>query len=50
MYIRRGALQYKIPYTTTISGAKAILKAIRRLKEHAVKIKSIQEYHGEVSG
>ena len=48
MYIRRGALQYKIPYTTTISGAKAILKAIRRLKEQAVKIKSIQKYHKEV--
>lgn len=50
MYIRRGALQYKIPYTTTISGAQAILRAIRRLKEHPVSIKSIQEYHGEVLG
>ncbi len=50
MYIRRGALQYKIPYTTTISGASAIVKAIRRLKEHPVSIKSIQEYHREVQG
>ncbi|MCX8033737.1 MAG: carbamoyl-phosphate synthase large subunit [Thermodesulfovibrio sp.] len=48
MYIRRGALQYKIPYTTTISGANAIVKAIRRLKEHPVSIKSIQQYHKEV--
>ncbi len=48
MYIRRGALQYKIPYTTTISGAKAIVKAIRRLKEHPISIRSIQEYHKEV--
>ncbi len=47
-YIRRGALQYKIPYTTTISGANAIVKAIKRLKEHPVSIKSIQEYHREV--
>lgn len=50
MYIRRGALHYKIPYTTTISGANAIVKAIRRLKEIPLKIKSIQEYHREVSG
>jgi len=50
MYIRRGALHYKIPYTTTISGANAIVKAIRRLKETPLKIKSIQEYHREVSG
>ncbi|MCX7987856.1 MAG: carbamoyl-phosphate synthase large subunit [Thermodesulfovibrio sp.] len=48
MYIRRGALQYKIPYTTTISGASAIVKAIKRLKEHPVGIKPIQEYHREV--
>ncbi len=44
-YIRRGALQYKIPYATTVSGADAIVKAIRRLKEEPVNIKSIQEYH-----
>ncbi|MEN2994818.1 MAG: carbamoyl-phosphate synthase large subunit [Thermodesulfovibrio sp.] len=49
MYIRRGALNYKIPYTTTISGANAIVKAIKRLKESQLKIKSIQEYHKEVS-
>lgn len=50
LYIRRGALHYKIPYTTTVSGANAIVKAIRRLKEVPVSIKSIQEYHREVLG
>ena len=50
MYIRRGALNYKIPYTTTISGASAIVKAIKRLKESELKVKSIQEYHREVQG
>ncbi|GAQ94953.1 carbamoyl-phosphate synthase large subunit [Thermodesulfovibrio aggregans] len=45
MYIRRGALNYKIPYTTTISGASAIVKTIKRLKESKIKVKSIQEYH-----
>lgn len=48
-YIRRGALQYKIPYTTTVSGAKAMIKAIARLKEKSITVKSIQEYHSEVS-
>lgn len=45
MYIRRGALNFKIPYTTTVSGAQAIVKAIKRLKEMPVGIRSIQEYH-----
>ncbi len=49
-YIRRGALHYKIPYTTTISGAASIVKAISRLKKHPICIKSIQEYHREVQG
>jgi len=48
MYIRRGALNYKIPYTTTISGASAIVKAIKRLKESEIQVKSIQQYHREV--
>ncbi|MCS7215413.1 MAG: carbamoyl-phosphate synthase large subunit [Thermodesulfovibrio sp.] len=50
MYIRRGALHYKIPYTTTISGANAFVKAIKRLKESQLKVKPIQEYHMEVLG
>lgn len=45
LYIRRGALNYKIPYTTTISGAQAYVRAVRRLKEKPVSIRSIQEYH-----
>ncbi len=48
MYIRRGALSYKIPYTTTISGASAIVKAIKKLKESKIKVKSIQEYHKSI--
>lgn len=50
MYIRRGALNYKIPYTTTISGASAIVKAIKRLKESEIKVKSLQDYHREMLG
>ncbi|MGE5893860.1 MAG: carbamoyl-phosphate synthase large subunit, partial [bacterium] len=43
--IRSTALIYKVPYTTTMSGAKAIVMAIEQLKKSKVTIKSIQEYH-----
>ncbi|GER94744.1 carbamoyl-phosphate synthase large subunit [hot springs metagenome] len=43
--IRRTALQHNIPYTTTISGAKAVLMAIEMLLKKELSIKSIQEYH-----
>lgn len=45
MSIRRSALQYKIPYTTTISGAKAVVLAIEMMLKKELSIKSIQEYH-----
>ncbi|MCE5194190.1 MAG: carbamoyl-phosphate synthase large subunit [Nitrospiraceae bacterium] len=43
--IRRSALQYRIPYTTTVSGAKAVVNAIEKLLKKNMTIKSIQEYH-----
>ena len=43
--IRQSALQYKVPFTTTISGAAAVVNAIEMLKKERVHIKSIQEYH-----
>jgi len=43
--IRRAALEYGIPYTTTLSAAKATLHAIRALKEGQLEVKSLQEYH-----
>jgi carbamoyl-phosphate synthase large subunit len=45
--IRRSALQFKIPYTTTISGARAVVKAIEMLQKKELSIKSINEYHGK---
>lgn len=45
--IRRSALQFKIPYTTTISGARAVVKAIEVLQKKELSIKSINEYHGK---
>ncbi len=43
--IRQSALQYRVPFTTTISGAIAVVNAIDMLKKKQVNIKSIQEYH-----
>lgn len=43
--IRRSALQYRVPYTTTVSGAKAVVNAIEMLLKREMSIKSIQEYH-----
>jgi carbamoyl-phosphate synthase large subunit len=45
--IRQSALQYGVPYTTTIAGARAIVNAVEKLKTKKVSIKSIQEYHKE---
>lgn len=43
--IRRATLKFKIPYTTTIAGANAILRAITALKKEDLTVKPIQEYH-----
>jgi carbamoyl-phosphate synthase large subunit len=45
--IRRSALQYGVPYTTTVAGARAVVNAIESLKKKTINIKSIQEYHRE---
>ena len=43
--IRRSALQYGIPSTTTVAGAKAVVNAIEMLRKKKINIRSIQEYH-----
>jgi carbamoyl-phosphate synthase large subunit len=43
--IRRAALEYNIPYTTTLAAAKATLHAICNLKQGKLEVKSLQEYH-----
>ncbi len=44
--IRRTALQNKITYTTTIQGASALVKAMKRLKDSpdGVSVKPLQDY------
>lgn len=48
--IRQSALQYRIPFTTTLSGANAVVMAAERLIKGKVTIKSIKEYHKEGGG
>jgi len=43
--IRRAALEYNLPYTTTLAAAKATLQAIRTLRKDRLAVKSLQEYH-----
>ena len=45
--LRRAALKYQLPYTTTIAGALAICKAITALKERNLSVKTLQEYNSE---
>ncbi len=46
--MRRVALEYNIPYTTTLAAARATLDAIRALKRGKLEVKSLQEYHAMV--
>ncbi len=43
--IRSGAVQYKIPYTTTLSGAQAVVNAIEIMKKGSIKVKALQDYY-----
>jgi carbamoyl-phosphate synthase large subunit len=43
--IRRVALEYNLPYTTTIAAARATLDAIRAMKKGKLEVRSLQEHH-----
>ena len=44
-YIRQNALHYGVAYTTTISGARAVVEAIESIRTGTYSIKPIQEYN-----
>jgi len=46
--IRRAAIEYGVPYVTTIPGAIAVVKAIEAIKSGKLSVKSLQEYHDEI--
>ena len=43
--IRANAVSYKIPYTTTISGAQAVVNAIESMKRGNLRVKALQDYY-----
>ena len=43
--IRRSAIKFNIPYTTTISGAMAMCNGITAIIKNRLKVKTIQEYN-----
>ncbi|MCB9494426.1 MAG: carbamoyl-phosphate synthase large subunit [Desulfobacteraceae bacterium] len=43
--IRRAALGFGVPYTTTIEGAAAYCLAVKALRKSEIKVKPLQEYY-----
>jgi carbamoyl-phosphate synthase large subunit len=43
--LREAALQYNVPYTTTVAGARATINAIEVVLKKEINIHSLQEYH-----
>ncbi len=44
--IRRAALDYHVPYTTTVSGAKALVKGLKELAANVQNVNPIQSFTG----
>jgi carbamoyl-phosphate synthase large subunit len=47
-YIRKSAIQYQVPYVTTLAAALAAGKGIRAVRKGHGTVKSLQSYHGEI--
>lgn len=51
-YIRKNAIKYRVPYVTTMAAAYAAANGIQSMKKsnNQYQVKSLQEYHREISG
>jgi len=47
-YIRKAAINYKVPYITTTAAALAAAKGINARRKGAAHVKSLQEYHADI--
>jgi carbamoyl-phosphate synthase large subunit len=47
--IRRAALDFHLPYTTTIAGAESMLQAISTMREKTMTVKPIQEFQQQTA-
>jgi len=43
--IRRAAIKFGIPYTTTLAGARAMCRGIEALNEQNYSVRALQDYH-----
>ena len=48
-YIRKAAIKYKIPYLTTIAASLAASEGIKAFLENKGSVKSLQEYHKDIT-
>ena len=46
--IRRAALDYHIPYTTTITGAASMAQAIEAVAQQEIEVKTVQEFSAAI--
>jgi carbamoyl-phosphate synthase large subunit len=44
-HIRRAALEYHVPYVTTVAGAMAMAAGVEAIRGGRLSIRSVQEYH-----
>ena len=47
-YIRKAAINYKVPYVTNAAAAAAAAEGIKAARERTGSVKSLQEYHGDI--
>jgi carbamoyl-phosphate synthase large subunit len=47
-YIRKAAIEHRVPYITTLAAAKAAAKAIEAIRAGDIPVKSLQEYHADI--
>jgi carbamoyl-phosphate synthase large subunit len=47
-YIRKAAIQYKVPYITTLAAATAAAKGIAAYRQGKSGVKALQSYHADI--
>jgi carbamoyl-phosphate synthase large subunit len=47
-YIRKAAINYKVPYITTLAGALAAARGIAAARQQSIQVRSLQSYHAGI--
>jgi carbamoyl-phosphate synthase large subunit len=47
-YIRKAAIQYKVPYITTVAAATAAVRGISAFRRGHGQVRSLQSYHQDI--